>query len=94
MRGSKAEPLREPGLSVGLFCHSKRLNPGKRHMRSDAHEGFLLAYVCTDEVLTKFATEWLFHLQAEMGSDISKSTKTGSFSLLTGSAAGHRSPCT
>lgn len=41
------------------------------------------------KVLARFATEWMFHLQAEMGSGISKSTNTGSFSLLIGSAAGH-----
>lgn len=54
-------------------------------------------HVCSQmrpEVLARFATEWLFHLQAEMGSGISKSTKTGSFSLLLASLAGHRSSST
>lgn len=57
----------------------------------------LCHHVCAQtgpKVLARFATEWLFHLQAEMGSGLSKITKTGSFSLLIGSAAGHRSPLT
>lgn len=57
----------------------------------------LCPHVCAQmrpELLARFATAWMFHLQAEMGSGISKSTETGSFTLLIGSAAGHRSPLT
>lgn len=31
------------------------------------------------EVLTRFATKWLFHLLAEMGSGISKTPKLAAF---------------
>lgn len=42
----------------------------------------LCYHVCAQrraEVVTRFATEWLFHLQAEMGSGISKTPKLAAF---------------
>lgn len=93
VRGSRAEPLREPGLPLGLFCCRKRLNPGERPMAAMLMKDPCY-HVCAQraKVLARFATEWQFHLQAEMGSGFSKSTKTGSFSLLIGPAAGPNSP--